>query len=213
MTALLIFIAGSLISLYAYPLQSPTKETVYSYSLHANISQSTEDNKALFAIGLLAIGLFGWLASQEITEQVKLRNAITILSDPNSGATMANYNLEANCKTTQDQVLGEFSLGYLTYFKAWNVFNEPVHIIAIANDNYQTTLARPRRDDPIVSASVEFIDAENAINMLKPSERKTFENKLKSVVKELEGKSKEERSIALSKIDKLKEDDESENQK
>ena len=209
--SLVFFLVVSIIILVAFPIDKESKTMIYSYETHRNEYSHELDLTAIYLIVLAGLLVFLWWATRGVSREISsMRTATEILYDPNSSEVLSRHHTTLPCEVEHEQTLGEFSLGYLKAICWLNDCQHPIYAIAIANDNYSTTETRPRFNAPIISASAEHLELFSAIDKLKPTERRTFENQVKNVMKQLENADDATREFVMKRVEKSKEDEERE---
>jgi len=202
----LFLIAGSIIILVAFPLEEQSTTYIYNYDTQMNEYMAEASVTPLFLILMLAFGIFVWFCAQDpFGERSILRDLSAILHDPVCSQILSNHSIKTPFHIPHEQDLGESSLGHLVYGMVLNRNDHPIHMLAVANDNYNTTETRQRVKIPIIAHSSEVLAVQSASSLLKPSERKTFEQKLRSINMQMKDMAPEDREYYRKKTERQEE--------
>lgn len=143
----------------------------------------------LIFIASLIVNLY--LSSSKDKEKYKLLSAETILSKPICQQQLFKHGLTQPLTFTHRQYIGEFSLGHLGIVATKNNRNELVYILYILDDNYDIRETKPQLESPILAISEHIYDVKDAVNKLTPTEKGTFETRLRQFLRDIKKQEKE----------------------
>lgn len=200
---------AGIIILIMFPLHQVTTERVYNYEMSEDEYKTKEDITAIILIGLLTIGILLWWATRDASSEKSIaRTGEDILHDLNSMNYLAQHHVSLPCRISTEMDVGESTIGRIKFMKIYNDFMEAIYVLAIANDNYNTTETRQKYVSPIISVSDEFMETFSALETIKFSERRTLDTQIDSVLGKVDKLDPAKRKYVLERINKAKEEDE-----
>lgn len=206
--SLIIYVMAVVIILTLFPLSEKTTERVYNYELSEDEYKTKEDITGILLIGVLTIGILLWWATRDASSEKSIaRTGEDILHDINSMGYLAQNHISLPCRISTEMDVGESTIGRIKFMKIYNDFKEAIYVLAIANDNYNTTEIRQKYASPIISVSDEFMETFSALETIKFSERRTLDTQIDSILGKVDKLDPAKREYVLKRLDKAKEDD------
>jgi hypothetical protein len=203
-----LLITGAILIFTIYPLESGTEKILYDYELNQDIIQKTTNPLPIFIfIGwTLFVVAYILLDKKEFSKIKRFRD---ILYDENAKDDLVSHKILLPCKILHYRLIGERPEGKLYEGLLVNKNEKLVYITAIGNENYNNREDKDRFTSPIISASQEMANLQEAKRLI-PSLRMTADDQTKMFMRAMKGKSKEEVEYLQDKVEKSLEEEESE---
>lgn len=187
LVAVAVLIVMSALLLLIFPVTNEAERIPENWDFQSKSYKTQTNWIPIIGIIIITILLFIWAFSiPSKDEKSKLLTIYTIIAKSKMAkdklATKGVFSYNNN-----EYDLGEYSVGYLLLGEFISERMNRVYGVFIANDNYETTEARNRRESPLISITDHFDDPfirSTKRNVL-PNERGTLENRLRQIHKEL----------------------------
>ncbi len=208
------FLGLTVIIFLVFPTEVVSKtDKIYVYTTpqapgHDEYQTHFSYTAILFEIALVA-GLCYWYASQtDLPDTSIIRDFLSVLHDPNSRHIESQFGIYEPFQIEHDHTIGEWPQGTLGVGIVLNRRLNPVYMCYVANSDYETTQIRPRRETPIIAASIHVAHIEDAVRVLKPSLRATEEKLVENVFRRLKGATSEKKEYLKNRAEKALDADE-----